>query len=186
MQWLKAARETRELSVGAKIIFAGLTLGCIVAVSLAILSLRSIAAPKAPQSQKATVASSSRTLSEAEMARMNSDDLTRYVFDHHGCNTCHTLHANWQVGFTDRGKQLAKGFEGCASLLTAMNVIAQVEPAERSSDEKAKAARFQQFGCTTCHQIVPGQMALTSYGKKIKSMHLTGCTTDLCCATPRK
>jgi hypothetical protein len=66
-----------------------------------------------------------------------------------------------------------------------MNIIGQVAPAERTSEEKAKAAKFQEFGCTTCHQIVPGEMALTSYGKKMKSLHLPGCTTDLCCATPR-
>jgi hypothetical protein len=38
------------------------------------------------------------------------------------------------------------------------------------------AARFQEFGCTTCHQIVTHRrMGLTSYGAKLKSMHLA-CT----------
>jgi cytochrome c551/c552 len=200
MQWLGTVRtnlkavvhEGGRIAVRARLIFlgvtfAGLTVACVAAVSLAFFSLRSIAAPQAPQSHKTTnAAPSGKTLSDTEMGRMSSAELTRYVYDNHGCSTCHTLDAKWQLGFTERGKQLSKGFEGCASLLTSMNVIAQVQPADRSPDEKAMAARFQEFGCTTCHQIVPGKMALTKYGAKIRSLHLSGCTVDLCCATPRK
>jgi hypothetical protein len=127
-----------------------------------------------------------RTPSEAEIARMNSAQLTKYVFSHQGCETCHTLSANWQLGFTDRGQQLAKGFEGCAGLLTAMNVVGELPPSDRSPDEKQVAEKFQEFGCTTCHQIVPGKMALTDYGMKMKSLHVATCTTDTCCAVPRK
>ena len=109
------------------------------------------------------------------MSHMSSDELAKYVFDHHGCNSCHTLGANGKLGFTERGKQVGKGFEGCISLLTSMNIIAQVKPADRSSDDKQKAATFQAFGCTTCHQITPGKLGLTSYGTKLKSMHMA-CT----------
>ena len=109
------------------------------------------------------------------MSRMSSDELAKYVFDHHGCNSCHTLGANGKLGFTERGKQVGKGFEGCISLLTAMNVIAQVKPQDRSSDDKQKAVTFQTFGCTTCHQITPGKLGLTSYGTKLKSLHMA-CT----------
>jgi cytochrome c551/c552 len=179
-----AASEAHPARLAAKLVFLGLILGCIVTVSLAVLSPRLMAAPRSQKTAAPSV--SSKPLSDAQIARMSPTDLTKYVFENHGCNTCHTLSADWQLSFTDRGKQLSKGFEGCASLLTSMNVIGQVQPSERTADEKVKAARFEQFGCTTCHQIVPGQMALTSYGKKIKSLHVPGCTTSLCCATPRK
>jgi hypothetical protein len=56
-----------------------------------------------------------------------------------------------------------------------MNVIAQVKPGDRSAEEKQKAARFQEFGCTTCHQITPGKLGLTSYGTRLKSLHMA-CT----------
>ncbi len=86
MQWLGsvrtnlkgAGREGGRIAVRAKLIFlgltfAGLTLACVVAVSLAFFSLRSIAAPQAPQSQKTTnAAPSGKTLSDTEMARMSS------------------------------------------------------------------------------------------------------------------
>ena len=114
-------------------------------------------------------------LTEAQMSKMSSDELAHYVFEHHGCNTCHTVGANGKLGFTDRGKQVSKGFEGCIALLTSMNVIAQVKSVDRTAEEKQKAARFQEFGCTTCHQITPGKLGLTSYGTKLKSLHMA-CT----------
>jgi len=127
------------------------------------------------QSSKASASASQNTLTDAQMSKMNSDELAHYVFEHHGCNNCHTLGANGKLGFTERGKQLGKGFEGCIALLTSMNVIAQVKPADRSAEERQKAARFQEFGCTTCHQITPGKLGLTAYGTKIKSLHMA-CT----------
>lgn len=127
------------------------------------------------QSSKASTAASPNTLTDAQMSKMNSDELAHYVFEHHGCNNCHTLGANGKLGFTERGKQVGKGFEGCISLLTSMNVIAQVKPGDRSAEEKQKAARFQEFGCTTCHQITPGKLGLTSYGTRLKSLHMA-CT----------
>jgi cytochrome c551/c552 len=127
------------------------------------------------QSSKAATTGSPNTLTDAQMSKMSSDELAHYVFVHHGCNGCHTLGANGKLGFTERGTQVGKGFEGCISLLTSMNVIAQVKLADRTAEEKQKAARFQEFGCTTCHQIVPGKLGLTSYGAKLKSLHMA-CT----------
>ena len=126
------------------------------------------------QSSKAS-ASASPNLTDAQMSKMSSDELAHYVFENHGCKNCHTLGANGKLGFTERGRQVGKGFEGCISLLTSMNVIAQVKPTDRNSDEKQKAARFQEFGCTTCHQITPGKLGLTGYGNKLKSLHMA-CT----------
>lgn len=75
-----------------------------------------------------------------------------------------------RFGLTERGIEVGKNYEGCVSLLTSMNLMALRKDAERSSADKKK------FGCTTCHQIVtPGRMGLTSYGAKLKSMHMA-CT----------
>lgn len=122
-----------------------------------------------------TAPSDKAMLTDAQMSKMSSDQLAHYVFEHHGCNKCHTLGANGKLGFTERGTEVGKGFVGCISLLTSMNVIAQVKPGDRSTDEKQKAATFQEFGCTTCHQIVPGKLGLTTYGTKLKSLHMA-CT----------
>ena len=174
MPWLANAQKRRKPSerqsgkvrLSTAVILAGLGVVCAV-VSLELLSRN-------------------RTPSEAEIARMNSAQLTKYVFSHQGCDTCHTLSANWQLGLTDRGQQVSGSFEGCAGLLTAMNVVGELPPSERSPDEAQVAQRFQEFGCSTCHQITPGKMALTDYGTKMKSLHAPSCTTDTCCAVPRK
>jgi len=174
MHWLAKARTKRKsaqrqsgkVRLGTVLVLGGLALVCI-AVSVVVLSR-------------------SRTPSEAQIARMNSGQLTKYVFTHQGCESCHTLSANYQLGLTDRGQQVSGKFEGCAGLLTAMNVVGELPSAERSPDEAQVAQRFQEFGCETCHQIVPGKMALTDYGMKMKSLHAPNCTTDSCCAVPRK
>jgi cytochrome c551/c552 len=151
-------------------------------VSWAAFSSASLFSQSKPTSQttpppKATSSgSSTKTLTDAQMLQMNTDDLAKYVFEQHGCKNCHTLGKAGRLGLTERGMEVGKNYEGCVSLLTSMNLIAQLKDAERSPADKKTAARFQEFGCTTCHQIVtPGKMGLTSYGAKLKSMHIA-CT----------
>jgi cytochrome c551/c552 len=122
------------------------------------------------QAPQATIA----TLDKMAAAGKSQRELAQYVFDNHGCNGCHTAGQGGKLGFTEKGKQLSNGFEGCIRSLTAMNVIAQVPANQRSTDQKIRAQHFEEFGCTLCHQIVPGKMALTSLGTKLTHMHL-GC-----------
>jgi cytochrome c2 len=137
---------------------------------------RSVSSGPASQSQAQGQSSpASKTHGGDDMSGKTPDELAAYVFERHRCNTCHTLGQGGKLGFTDRGKEVGKNFEGCISLLTSMNVIAQVKPANRTAEEKEKAARFQEFGCTTCHKITPGKLGLTEYGVKLKSLHMA-CT----------
>lgn len=149
---------------------------CLGACSLVLCSLVLFSqSQKSSQPAGSAATANKAMLTDAQMAKMSSDELAHYVFENHGCKNCHTMGANGKLGFTERGKQVGKGFEGCIALLTSMNVIAQVNPADRSADETKKAARFQEFGCTTCHQITPGKLGLTAYGAKLKSFHMA-CT----------
>jgi cytochrome c551/c552 len=120
-------------------------------------------------------ATSPKTVAQIDTSGKSPEELARFVFDHHGCNNCHTLGQGGKLGFTERGKEVGKDFEGCISLLTAMNVIAQVKEENRSLEEKRKAARFEEFGCTACHRVTPGRMGLTEVGSKLASLHLA-CT----------
>lgn len=126
------------------------------------------------QSKQPSPASTSATLDKMIAAKKSQKQLAQYVFDTHGCNRCHTVGENGKLGFTERGKTLTNGFEGCIRMLTAMNVIAQVAPNQRSADEKIKAQRFEEFGCTLCHKIVPGKVGITDLGMKLTQLHL-GC-----------
>jgi cytochrome c551/c552 len=148
----------------------------------AAFSSASLFSQSTPRSQTTTPSkatssgSSTKTLTEAQMSQMSSDDLAKYVFQQHGCKNCHTLGKAGRLGLTEQGMEVGKNYEGCVSLLTSMSLVAQLKEAERSNADKKTAARFQEFGCTTCHQIVtPGRMGLTSYGSKLKSMHMA-CT----------
>ena len=117
--------------------------------------------------------------SDAALDRMvaagkSPQELAEYVFNTHGCQSCHTMGHDGKLGFTDRGKERAKGFEGCISMLTAMTVIVQVPGDQRSARQREKVARFEAFGCTTCHKITPGKLDLTQVGAKLTHLHL-GC-----------
>ncbi len=59
-------------------------------------------------------------------------------------------------------------------MLTAMSAIAQVPEDKRSPQQRQKAERFEEFGCTTCHRITPDKMGLTKVGAKLAHAHV-GC-----------
>jgi cytochrome c2 len=151
-------------------------LGCtVVLVTFSLAKGAPSVSAQASQSQAQDTRSPSKSHGDVDLSSKSPDELAAYVFEHHHCDTCHTLGKGGKLGFNDRGKEVGKNFEGCISLLTSMNVIAQVKPADRTTEEKTKGARFQQFGCTTCHQITPGKLGLTEYGTKLKSLHMA-CT----------
>jgi cytochrome c2 len=141
-----------------------IVLACTVAVAALAQAIKSQTSAQA----------SSATLDRMVAAGKSQRELATYVFDTHGCKNCHTMGQNSKLGFTERGKQRAQGFEGCISMLTAMNLIAQVADDKRSTQQRQKAARFEEFGCTTCHKITPGKMGLTEIGTKLTHLHL-GC-----------
>jgi parallel beta-helix repeat protein len=114
------------------------------------------------------------TLDKMMAAHKSQQEMAQYVFSTHGCQKCHTAGSDGKLGFTDRGKQAAGKFEGCIRMLTDMTVIAQMSELRRSEAQKQKAARFEEFGCTFCHQIAPGKLQLTEVGTKLTHLHL-GC-----------
>ena len=65
-------------------------------------------------------------------AGKSPQELARYVFDTQGCGNCQTIGQGGKLGYTEKGKQRAEGFEGCVSMLTSMTVIVRV-PEEKSS-----------------------------------------------------
>jgi hypothetical protein len=99
--------------------------------------------------------------------------VAQYVFTTYDCNSCHTLGNEGKFGFTARGEQLRGNSEGCVSLLTSMSVIAHVDEPNRTQEQKVKAAHFNEYGCTMCHQVKPGQLGLTETGGKLASLHMS-------------
>jgi cytochrome c2 len=62
---------------------------------------------KAPSAQ-----ATSATLDRMIAAGKSPRELGQYVFDTHGCNSCHTVGQDGKLGFTAKGKQLTLGFVG--------------------------------------------------------------------------
>ena len=124
--------------------------------------------------EQLVVQASNAKLDQMIAARESPKVLAKYVFDTHGCKSCHTIGHDGKLGFTTKGKERAQGFEGCINMLTAMTVIVQVPEDKRSPQQRQKAERFEEFGCTACHRLTPGKLGLTEVGAKLAHLHL-GC-----------
>ena len=121
-----------------------------------------------------TSAQESKTLDQMIAAGKSPQELAEYVFNTHGCKNCHTMGRDGKLGYTELGKQRANGFEGCINMLTAMTVVVQIPEEKRSPQQRQRAERFEEFGCTACHKLTPGKLALTDVGAKLAHLHL-GC-----------
>jgi hypothetical protein len=55
-----------------------------------------------------------------------------------------------------------------------MSMIAKVPEEQRSATQRQRPQRFEEFGCTSCHKVTPGKLALTEVGAKLQHLHL-GC-----------
>lgn len=138
-----------------------------------------VLAQKTQPAPKAAAAQPSAQTITAALDRMASSgksphEFAQYVFETQGCKSCHTVGQNGKLGFTEKGKQVGQGSEGCISTLTAMSVIAKVPEDQRSATQRRRAERFTEFGCATCHKLTPGEMGLTEVGARLANLHL-GC-----------
>lgn len=100
--------------------------------------------------------------------------LATYLFETHGCKSCHTSGKDGKLGFTKKGEEQSQGFQGCIATLKAMTVIAKVPANQRSATQQKRAQQFEEFGCVTCHRIADGKVGLTAVGTKLAHLHL-GC-----------
>lgn len=159
--WMAPRRRRLPLALGGAVLLAGLI------VSFAPTTANGQSKP--PTAQQTGV-----TLDRMIAAHKDQEQLAEYVFNTHGCKSCHALGQNGKLGFTSRGQQVGKDFEGCIRLLTDMNHIVKVPGARRSDQERHKAARFQEFGCTFCHNVGADKVGMTDLGAKLSNLHL-GC-----------
>jgi hypothetical protein len=54
-----------------------------------------------------------------------------------------------------------------------MSVIVHVSEEQRNPQQKVRASRFNEYGCSVCHQVKPGEMSLTQTGEELASLHLS-------------
>ena len=123
---------------------------------------------------RASAQSSAGALDRMIRSGKSQREVAQYLFDTHGCKDCHSIGQEGKLGFTNKGKERAQGFEGCISTLKAMSIIAKVPEDQRSATQRRRAQRFEEFGCAACHKLTPGKLALTEVGAKLAHLHL-GC-----------
>jgi hypothetical protein len=58
--------------------------------------------------------------------------------------------------------------------MQTIRLIAKKAPETLSREEKTVLSHFHGLGCTSCHQVVLGEVRLTEEGKKLSLLHL-GC-----------
>jgi hypothetical protein len=150
-----------------------ITVACFLSVVALVSCSKSVEQSKVSAPADSKPAPSSRTLDDRAVAGKNPHEVAQYVFTTYDCNSCHTLGNEGKFGFTARGEQLRGNSEGCVSLLTSMSVIAHVDEPNRTQEQKVKAAHFNEYGCTMCHQVKPGQLGLTETGGKLASLHMS-------------
>jgi hypothetical protein len=145
------------------------TVGC-AAITALILQIPPPTNAQSQPSPPQTAAALDRMIA----AHRTQQELAQYVFDTHGCKSCHTVGQNGKLGFTSRGQQVAGSFEGCIRLLTDVSAIVKIPESRRSGQQLQKAATFHEFGCTFCHRVAADQVVLTDVGARLRSAHL-GC-----------
>jgi parallel beta-helix repeat protein len=158
--WFWRGRKRLRWAVGGAVLVSAIAFG--------LLQQKAVAQSKPSPQQTAA------TLDRMIAGHKSQQELAQYVFDTHGCKSCHTVGQNGKLGFTSRGQEAAGNFEGCIRLLTDMNRIAQAPENRRSDQDRQEAARFEEFGCTVCHKLTSGKMGLTEVGAKLTHLHL-GC-----------
>jgi parallel beta-helix repeat protein len=121
-----------------------------------------------------TTQKTSAEIDRMTAAHKGQQELAQYVFDTQGCKSCHTAGLGGKLGFTSRGQQAGRDFEGCVRLLTDVSAATKVPDSRRSDQQQHKLARFQEFGCTFCHQVKPDGVGISAVGAKLSSLHL-GC-----------
>ena len=129
-----------------------------------------LATPAQQSSESALGVKLDRLIAEGK----NQRELAQYLFNTRGCKNCHTIGHDEKLGFTAKGKELAKAFTGCIDMLTALTVIVQLPADKRSAKQAQIVSHFEEFGCTTCHKVAPGELSMTTVGAKLKNLHL-GC-----------
>lgn len=55
-------------------------------------------------------------------------------------------------------------------MLAAMTVIVQKPEEKRTAQQRQRAARFEEFGCTECHKLAPGKLGLTEAGARLRQL----------------
>ncbi len=105
-------------------------------------------------------------------------EIAKWIYDNHGCVTCHTLTNTGLFGLTPLGQERAEGFEGCPGMLTTVWETLAIAEQEWSERQRKVRTDFVDFGCTLCHDVGPTGVGLTAIGSKAALLHMSCSQVD--------
>ena len=118
------------------------------------------------------------SLLEYDVEGKNPREIASWIYNNHGCVTCHTLTNTGLFGLTPLGKERAEGFEGCPGMLKTVWETLVIAEQEWSERQRRVRRDFVDFGCTLCHDVGPTGVGLTAIGSKAALLHMTCSEVD--------
>ena len=105
-------------------------------------------------------------------------EIAKWIYDNHGCVSCHTLTNTGLFGLNPQGQARAEDFEGCPGMLrTVWETLALAEK-EWSQRQRRVRREFVDFGCALCHEVGPTGVGLTEIGAKAALLHMSCSEVD--------
>jgi hypothetical protein len=100
-------------------------------------------------------------------------ELAQYLFDSHGCRTCHTIGSEGKFGFTKLGEERAQGFEGYfypRSFLRAQAYPLETVELRKPAERRASLPVDPSFRALQLSHQTPGaQNRAEAFGVQIES-----------------
>jgi hypothetical protein len=102
-----------------------------------------------------------------------SIEVAHWIYENHGCNSCHTLSKGGYLGLTAQGKKVGSDFQGCPGMLQTVSETVQTPESQWSDHQRKIRQDFTRFGCATCHHVGEKQITLTAIGSKAAVLHMS-------------
>ena len=105
-------------------------------------------------------------------------EIAQWIYDNHGCVSCHTLTSTGLFGLTTQGQARAENFEGCPEMLKTVWGTLVLAEKEWTQRQRRVRGDFIEFGCALCHEVGPTGVGLTEIGAKAALLHMSCSEVD--------
>lgn len=112
------------------------------------------------------------TLLEYEAEGKTPVEIATWIYEHHGCSTCHHL-TPYGLEFTPQGQAMAAESEGCIGMMTTVRQTVTLRQSRWTKKQRKSRDHFVRFGCSVCHQMGAKNVELTPVGAKAGVLHMS-------------
>ena len=123
-------------------------------------------------------AAQATSLLEYDAEGKSPREIAKWIYDNHGCVSCHTLTNTGLFGLTPQGQARAEDFEGCPGMLRTVWDTLVLAEKEWTQRQRRVRREFVDFGCALCHEVGPTGVGLTEIGAKAALLHMSCSEVD--------